>query len=297
MACFFPLEAFSYPKPSGEGFWVWFGKPPSDAPAVVRGSSFLWRPLKLPCGQCIGCRLKRGRDWAIRCFHESKCHSTSSFLTLTYSDEYLPPGATLVRSDFQRFLKRLRKKVGKVRFYMCAEYGPTTQRPHYHAIIFGYDFPDKVLWKTTKSGSLFVSSELADLWPFGFHTVAEVSFDTVTYVTHYILKKVLGKAAEAAYAGREPEFSSMSLRPGIGQAFFDSHPQLGYQDFVEVLRKDGSHYSLGLPRYYRERFRLDSPLAAAKLLERRIEVAKGYEILPAAHEVLAAKLLKKKRTL
>ena len=41
--------------------------------------------LSLPCGRCIGCRLERARQWAVRIMHESKMHDTNCFLTLTYS--------------------------------------------------------------------------------------------------------------------------------------------------------------------------------------------------------------------
>jgi hypothetical protein len=48
----------------------------------------------------------------------------------------------------------LRKKISplKIRFFHCGEYGDKTRRPHYHALIFGYGFPDKKLFKKQKSG-------------------------------------------------------------------------------------------------------------------------------------------------
>jgi len=67
--------------------------------------------LQISCGQCIGCRLERSRRWAVRCMHEAQMHRYSCFLTLTYSDEFLPSDGTLVLKDFQDFMKRLRKRV------------------------------------------------------------------------------------------------------------------------------------------------------------------------------------------
>src|SRR4051794_29862641 len=69
-------------------------------------------PVDLPCGQCIGCRLERSRQWAIRCSHEAKLHEENCFITLTYAPEHLPPGGTLVVKDFQDFMKRLRFEFG-----------------------------------------------------------------------------------------------------------------------------------------------------------------------------------------
>ena len=50
--------------------------------------------------------------------------------------------------SFKKFMKRLRKrfKGKRIRFYMCGEYGEQFDRPHFHACIFGVDFPDKVLF-------------------------------------------------------------------------------------------------------------------------------------------------------
>ena len=55
---------------------------------------FVDRPVTVSCGQCIGCRLERSRQWAIRCMHEASLHESNCFVTLTYSDDgikHLPP--------------------------------------------------------------------------------------------------------------------------------------------------------------------------------------------------------------
>ena len=79
--------------------------------------------LELPCGQCIGCRLERSRQWAVRCLHEASLHENNSFITLTYDEASMPPGGSLCYRDFQLFMKRLRKVTGKVTFY-CSPYSP-----------------------------------------------------------------------------------------------------------------------------------------------------------------------------
>jgi hypothetical protein len=58
----------------------------------------------------------------------------------------LPADGSLDVSHFQKFMKRLRDRIKplKIRFFHCGEYGDLTRRPHYHALIFGYDFPDGI---------------------------------------------------------------------------------------------------------------------------------------------------------
>ena len=108
--------------------------------------------VDLPCGQCIGCRIDKSRDWACRCYHEASMYDENCFVTFTYDDENLPENGSLTRgsqSDFTLFMKRLRKKVKKkIRYFQCGEYGDTTGRPHHHACLFGFDFEDKVLYSS-----------------------------------------------------------------------------------------------------------------------------------------------------
>ena len=129
--------------------------------------------LSLPCGKCMGCRLERSRQWAMRCMHEAQMHEDNCFITLTYRPDDLPKDGSLNKKHFQDFMKRFRHRYSdtKIRYYMCGEYGEDFGRPHYHACIFGFDFPDKVHWKTFNGCKLFTSEILEDLWSFGFCTV------------------------------------------------------------------------------------------------------------------------------
>jgi hypothetical protein len=133
--------------------------------------------------------------------HEAKMHPKNCFITLTYNNEHLPSDGSLNYEVFQLFMKRLRKKYGKgIRFYMCGEYGDKLGRPHFHACLFGHDFADKKLWKTTDSKSkLYRSAELEKLWPYGFSSVGDVTFESAAYVARYIMKKVSGDASESHY--------------------------------------------------------------------------------------------------
>lgn len=188
--------------------------------------------LELPCGQCIGCRLERSRQWAMRCVHESKLHEHSCFVTLTYDDHHVPSGGSLDYTHFQKFMKRTRKLLGPVRFFMAGEYGDQLGRPHFHALLFGIDFHDKKIFKNPSHGQkLFTSETLSKLWPYGFASVGACTFESAAYVARYCLKKVTGDASESHYSRLDldtgeiyqltPEFAHMSLKPGIGYGWYE----------------------------------------------------------------------------
>ena len=154
-------------------------------------------------------------------------HDVSSFVTLTYDDSHVEP--SLKYRDFQRFMYRLRKRFGPTRFFMCGEYGSLNWRPHFHALLFGLGFPDRVLL----GGDLYRSPALEKLWPFGFSTIGDVTFQSAGYVARYSLKKVTGDLADRHYSRVDlrtgecvrlvPEFGHMSLKPGIGFGWFQKY--------------------------------------------------------------------------
>lgn len=126
--------------------------------------------------------------------------------------------------DFQNFMKRLRKRYGKgIRFFHCGEYGERLRRPHYHALLFNFDFPDKVLFSERGGRPVFISKSLDDLWGKGFSLIGDVTFESAAYVARYITKKITGDDAEEHYQGLKPEYITMSRRPGIGKGWFDKY--------------------------------------------------------------------------
>lgn len=215
MPCFHPLEAFR---------------------AVGGGVTFDSRagglPVQLPCGQCRGCRAERARQWALRCVHESQLHTRNSFITLTYNNASLPHDGGLHVSHWQKFAKRLRKKVGPFRFFHCGEYGDDNGRPHYHACLFGVDFSeDRVLLRRSGENSLFISRMLTETWGKGHCSVGHLTFESAAYVARYCMKKYTGGLGEKAYQRidavtgevfnvRAP-YVTMSRRPGLGSRWFD----------------------------------------------------------------------------
>jgi hypothetical protein len=204
--------------------------------------------LQLPCGQCVNCRLTHSREWAIRCTHEAHMWEQNCFLTLTYDPKYLPEGGTLVRKHLTDFFKRLRKRfTGRtIRYFACGEYGDKLQRPHYHVILFNLDFDDKELYKHGDF-PLYNSATLSELWPMGHAVIAGFSFESAAYTARYCVKKITGQKAESHYNGRKPEFSAMSLRPGIGYSYFLKY----YEDIVnyDKVVSRGGRMSRP-PRYY-----------------------------------------------
>lgn len=260
------------------------------------------RYLGVPCGQCIGCRLERSRQWAVRCMHEAALHEFNSFITLTFDDDHCPH--SLDRIHFQKFIRALRKKRGKCRYYMCGEYGDEKLRPHYHACLFGMGFLDRYHWRNSPSGfPLFRSPSLESLWRFGSCEIGDVTFESAAYVARYVLKKMSGdKAAEhyesfSPYTGeifvREPEFVSMSLKPGIGAGWFDKFQKEVYpRDEVRVNDSFAKP-----PKYYDKLFNAVDPfefriIQHHRVLEAEKHVADCTPRRLAARETVARARLK-----
>jgi hypothetical protein len=211
--------------------------------------------FKIPCGKCIGCMLSRAREWSIRCKHETQMHDQSAFITLTFNNEHLPKDGSLDVTTFQKFMKRLRKQTKKkIRFFHCGEYGKKLARPHYHALIFGHNFPDRILWKE-KPNRLYTSKELEGLWPYGFSTIGNVEEASAGYVARYTLKKVFGAEAKEHYGDKKPEYVTMSRKPGIGNEWYKKFKKDIYPSGVYI--QNGAKTSP--PKYYDRLYGLEEP--------------------------------------
>lgn len=196
--------------------------------------------------------------------HEASLHEANCFITLTYDDEHLPYSGSLDKSEWQKFAKRMRKKVGAFRFFHCGEYGERLARPHYHACIFGFDFPDRRLFKESEGSRLYTSELLDSLWNRGFATVGDVSFESAAYVSRYVTKKVTGDAAKEHYTRVNeygevfevsPEYVTMSRRPGIGRGWLERWSNEVYPSDEVVVRGRVCRP----PRYYDNVFGESSP--------------------------------------
>ena len=247
------------------------------------------RPMSVPCGQCMGCRLEKSRQWAMRCMHEASMHEENCFITLTYNNESLPHLGSLVKRDFQLFMKRLRKKYNgrSIRYYHCGEYGEFNGRPHYHACLFGHDFEDKTLWTVRNGFRVWRSEILESLWTnpdtgesYGLSEIGSLTFESAAYVARYVTKKytnALDKESEKNHYAvvdndgvvvgyRHPEYSTMSRRPGIGLEWFKKYKR-------EVMDNDRVIFrgkEMKPPVYYEGQWEIDEKESYDKMKKARI---------------------------
>lgn len=249
--------------------------------------------ISVPCGKCVGCRLERARNWTIRIMNEAQMHKENSFLTLTYKDEELTYGykqATLVKTDLQKFWKRLRKEIKReIRYFACGEYGEQRSRPHYHAALFGFDFKDKTIISSKDGCDLYNSDTLNRIWTHGNCAIGALTPRSAAYVARYILDKKFGKEArEYEEKGVEPEFVVMSRGSGIGKTWFKRY---GSDIFPEdrLVQADGS--ITRPPRYYDELYKTQNPQEMQNIKIKRMKAA---EEVP-QNERLARRMLSKIR--
>lgn len=272
--------------------------------------------VEVPCGQCIGCRLERSRQWANRCLLEMQDHpvGTCWFVTLTYDQFHLPwswysddstgeaiPSQTLCRRDFQLFFKRLRKNTGqKFRYFGCGEYGPSTFRPHGHFNLFGLVLDDltPLPGRSAQGFTYYNSPTLDRAWSFpcrdefgndmdsvrslaGFVVVTPISWETCAYTARYITKKLTGPLGlYYDYFNIEPPFSMMSLKPGIGRMYYDSHPDLYDFEYINVSTEKGGR-KFRPPKYFDRLFDIDHPEESAvmkKDRKRKAELSKKLKL-------------------
>lgn len=197
---------------------------------------FVDQKIEVPCGKCIGCRLKRSQEWAVRCTHEASMWEENVFITLTYNDENNP--GSLSVEHFQKFIKRLRKHYPhqKIRYFAGGEYGEKTGRPHYHAILFNIDFKDKTVVNRHAQKKQYLSETLKTIWGKGDINIGDVTQESAQYVAKYVIKKVAGDMIKERYGDKTPPFGLMSRKPGIGSTWFDEFSSDIYPSDVLITK-------------------------------------------------------------
>lgn len=194
-------------------------------------------------------------------------HDKNAFITLTYNDENLQT-QSLCHRDYQLFIKRLRKNTkAEISYYMAGEYGTKNRRPHFHACIFGYDFPDKKYWKTTDTNSrLYTSDQLNELWQHqGFTSIGDVTLESAGYIARYILSKKTGKNAQQYYehineatgeiTNLKPEYNRMSLKRPIGKTWIEKYEKDIYPRGVMILKNQKTKPTKYYDKQYKKKDR------------------------------------------
>lgn len=217
-----------------------------ETPQLVDELGF---PLKqaFPCGKCPICVASDSKDWMLRLQVEKDNSFNSHFITLTYNEKNIVRNGSvgiLVKRDIQLFLKRLRKRIAdkfpdspKLRFFAVGEYGPTTLRPHYHAIIF--NLPTDCNLHRLIEGC----------WSKGFVTISPVTGNRIAYVASYSMFTFLFNPMGDTSV--QNPFRIMSRRPGIGEKFITAERHRYYQSHFDGITYKGFKYRF--PRFYKDR--------------------------------------------
>lgn len=250
--------------------------------------------LSLACGKCAACLIRKRKDMAVRISNEVSCHEDCCFLTLTYNDESIPVSHpnhdkqileltrgvstreedglfTLVPSDVQKFLKRLRRHLEyipsrkkeyrdhvttPIRYFCVGEYGTKSHRPHYHLIIFGWKPSDQYIHEVRKGYTINRSPQIEKLWKYGFSTVAAVNHGVAKYCAQYVTKKYVSSVSNELYPYVVPEFTLQSTRNGgIGSLWLHKYAANLKQGFINIRNGTERISKCSVPRYYYDRLR------------------------------------------
>lgn len=254
-------------------------------PHVMQGMAF-------GCGQCLPCRINKKRVWVHRLMLEAAQKKDNAFVTLTYSDENLPEGLTLVPKDVQDWLKRLRFQVKplRLRFFLVGEYGDRTSRPHYHVALFGYPPCGRGRTDHRRANCCESCDRIRSSWGLGGIDVGTLTPESAAYIAGYVTKKLTNKDdpyVQQVLNGRHEEFARMSRHPGIGGEFADDiasvllQHELVTPDLLPTSLRHGSRL-LPLGSYLRNRIRERTGVSKEDVKE--YNIAKSKAIMSELHE-------------
>lgn len=246
--------------------------------------------LAFGCGRCLPCRISKRREWVHRMMLEAAQYTDNCFATLTYSDEALPSDLSVSPEETTNFIKRLRKAGLPFRYFIVGEYGHNTGRPHYHAALFG--FPPCAYGISRKRPTCCpICTIVHKAWGRGQILLGSLEPKSMAYIVGYISKRMT-RHDDPRLEGRLPEFSRMSLRPGIGHGMMhDLASQLmeykldvNLSDVPAVLQHGTKQYPLG--RYLRRSVRKligRSPNAPPETLQAAAETLRAVREAAYSH--------------
>lgn len=172
--------------------------------------------IDVPCGECAACRDSRKVSWEDRLSLEVsewyKNGGIGVLLTFTYDDKFLPRFAVddnttipcFSSFDVKQFLNRVKvrcnREFGKgfYKYFVCSEFGKTTQRPHLHTAFL------------IKDGSKYVQfCELCrECWSLTFKTDRHGHKKLVHRLGFMFPKRVHGRYVDDFGRDRDPRFRS-----------------------------------------------------------------------------------------
>lgn len=194
--CLFPTHIF--PKP------------------VYYRSAISSSSVNVPCGDCAACRDARKVAWEDRlCLEVSEWYKNGGIgvlLTFTYDEKFLPRFAVddnttipcFSSFDVKQFLNRVKvrcnREFGKgfYKYFVCSEFGKTTQRPHLHTAFL------------IKDGTKYVQfCELCrECWSLTFKTDRNGHKKLVHRLGFMFPKRVRGRYVDDLGRDRDPRFRS-----------------------------------------------------------------------------------------
>lgn len=268
MSCYYPVLAHRQFKDS-DGKWHIRFESKYNVNYSIRSLRFKYGDnlLLLPCGHCLGCKFDKAKDWATRVYCESLYHDKSCFVTLTYDDLHLPKNQAINKKNLIAFIKDLRNRCEKVRYFGCGEKGESSGRIHAHIILFGYSPSDLEFYSRGSNGdALYISQELSSIWKKGHVIIGDVSYHSAGYVARYTTKKI----------GDDDSFLICSNRPGIGYEYCFDHAD----DIMEtgyVYGDFGDDYKAPIPRYFEKLLKDIYPDKWDKIVKSRLDRVKIVE--------------------
>lgn len=211
--------------------------------------------FEVPCGNCKGCHILKAQAWGVRTVHEASLYGASRFLTLTYSDEYLPADGSVSKLTLRNFHRRLRERFPDMRYVSCGEYGGRTSRAHYHCCVFNCDLPMGKPVARGASGSVsYDCDELAEIWGLGQVAVGYVTSASGAYVGAHAVKD----AAEGRKRGPDGRLEPwLSIDPRTGEC----RPRVP----PFRVQSAGGDGAIGLPWLYRFHKELRDGLVPARI--------------------------------
>lgn len=269
----------------------------------------------IPCQHCWACKLNYSAEWATRNMLETLDHETAFFITLTYDDEHLPilENTTYIQKfdlgyktvelpetiendgtwiegslwpdHVKTFINSLRKHFNRlgtnnIRYFYCGEYGETTQRPHYHMLIYGLpmDITQNYDYHIDKQFKEHWKNPIIDqYWPYGMHDIANVEWSSAAYVSRYCMKKIYEEEnSDQWYAehGKLKEFICMSRKPGIGMNYYQKNKFKIYENDSMIMKTvKGNTGSFKPPKAFDKLFKEEYPDQFEKIEKHRKKCA------------------------